>query len=101
MSAERDSLFRCLTQSGWQTIENEDERPAGWVRIYEEEIYQGSPFGRTSRHWRLLGTNDEIGNEAADRLEQQFPKPEPKRELSPETIERLQAKLTMSKKQTR
>jgi hypothetical protein len=40
MSADKYSLFWCLSESGWSTIAEEDT-PDRWVRIYEERVYQG------------------------------------------------------------
>jgi hypothetical protein len=99
MSADKFSIFYCLTESGWQAVKDEHARVEKWVRIYELEVYQGSPIGRTSRHWRLVSTKPEFENEEAGRLEQLFPKPE--RELSPDTIKYLQEELAKSKKQAR
>jgi hypothetical protein len=89
MSADRYSLYWCLGQTGWATIQQPDT-PEGWVRIYEEEVYQGSPFGRESRHWHLLKTNGVWSGASADLLEAKFPRPEPRRTLSPEALKALE-----------
>jgi hypothetical protein len=88
MSADKYSLFYCLTESGWQPIENEETRVEGWVEIYEVEVYQGSPFGRTSCQSRRLKTNPEFGAEDVKHLEQQFPMPDPLH-ISPEELKRI------------
>ena len=88
MSADRCSLFYCLTESGWQPIRNEDERVEGWAAISEVEVYQGSPFGRTSCHPRILKTNPEVGSEEVKHLKQQFPIPDPLR-ISPNELKHL------------
>jgi hypothetical protein len=88
MSADNESLFYCLSEDGWSLIE-EDNPPNGWVRIYEVRIYQGSQFGRESRHWQGPRTNPAWTEEAADQLEKTFPRPERSRELSPEALKGL------------
>jgi hypothetical protein len=88
MSADKFSLFYCLTEAGWLLIE-ETSRPAGWVRIYELKVYQGSQFGQESRTWHLLKTNADWSLETADQLEMKFPRPERSRELSPESLKVL------------
>ena len=85
MSADKYSLFYCLTRAGWSFID-EESRPAGWVRIYELKVYQGSSFGRESRKWNLLRTNADLTPEAADLLEKEFPRPERPRRLSIESL---------------
>lgn len=85
MSAEKYSLFYCLTKNGWSSIE-EGIEPDGWVRICELEIYQGSPYGRESRHWVRCKTHPEWTSDDADELERKFPRPERSRELSPESL---------------
>ena len=79
MSADRYAEFYSLTQSGCQPIESEDVRIEGWIAIYEVEVYQGSPFGPTSRHPHRLTINPEFGIAEVKRLETQFPIPEPQR----------------------
>ena len=88
MSADKYSLFYCLTESGWSSIEEGNE-PDGWVRIYEVEVDQGSPFGRESRSWRRAKTHPDWTMDAADQLEMKFPRPEKPRELSPESLKAL------------
>jgi len=88
MSTEKYSLFYCLTESGWQPIENEDTHVEGWVEIYELKIYQGSPFGRTSCHPLRLKTNPEFRAEDVKHLEQQFPMPDPLH-IAPEELNRV------------
>ena len=91
MSAESYSQFWCLDNSGWTRID-ETQTPEGWVRIYEERVYQGSPFGKTSRVWSLLRTNAGWTDQDADALERRFPRPEPARTLSLESLNSLGAK---------
>jgi hypothetical protein len=91
MSAERDSLYYCLTRDGWIAIDNEDSLVTRWVRLYREEIYQGSPFGPTSRHWHLIKTNPACESDEVERLEKQFPKPESQKELSSESLRSLRS----------
>ncbi|MGA2049158.1 MAG: hypothetical protein ABSG96_15780 [Terracidiphilus sp.] len=88
MSAEKYSVFWCLSESGW-TSSSEDSAPDGWVRIYEEKVYQGSTFGRESRTWYLLKTNPSWVGRDADQLERKFSRPEPQTSLSPEDIKAL------------
>jgi hypothetical protein len=88
MSADKYSLFYCLSETGWTTIE-EGETPDGWVRIYELKVYQGSPFGRESRTWQEPKTHSDWTNAAADELEKKFPRPERSKELSPEALKGL------------
>lgn len=88
MSTDRNSIFYCLTKSGWSLLE-EESRPDGWVRIYELVVYQGSPFGHESRTWNLVSTHPDWNNDAADILEQEFPKPGRSRELSAEALKAL------------
>lgn len=88
MSADKYSLFYCLTESGWQPIESENSPTEGWVAIWEIAVYQGSPFGRTSSHPRRLKVNPAIGAEDLERLEQQFPVPDPSR-ISADELKRI------------
>jgi hypothetical protein len=88
MSADKYSLFYCLSETGWSTI-TEEQLPDGWVRIYELKVYQGSPFGRESQKWQQPKTHPDWTNDAADQLEKKFPKPEGSRELSPEILKAL------------
>jgi hypothetical protein len=88
MSADRYSMYWCLSETGWATIEGRDTSE-GWVRIYEEEVYQGSPFGRESRHWRLQRANGTWSVTKADLLETKFPRPVPDRKLSAEALKVL------------
>lgn len=88
MSADKYSLFYCLSENGWKTIE-EENTPDGWVRIYELKVYQGSPFGRESRTWQQPKTHPNWTDAAADELEKKFPRPEISYNLSPEIFEAL------------
>jgi len=73
MSSDKFSLFYCLTETGWSPIE-EGSRPDGWVRICELKVYQGSPFGKESRHWQTPTTHPDWTESAADELEKKFPR---------------------------
>jgi hypothetical protein len=88
MSADNYSLFYCLSEAGWATIE-EGNTPVGWVRIYELKVYQGSPFGRESRNWQQPKTHPDWTDVAADELEKKFPRPDRSNELFPETLKAL------------
>lgn len=88
MSADKYSLFYCLSETGWATVE-EGSTPDGWVRIYELNVYQGSPFGRESRTWQQPKTHPDWTDAAADELEKKFPRPERSYGLSPETLKAL------------
>jgi hypothetical protein len=88
MSSEKFSVFHCLTETGWLSIDA-DEIPVDWVRIYEVIVHQGSPFGEQSRHWQVPKTNPAWTEAGADLLEKQFPRPEIPRELSPESLKSL------------
>jgi hypothetical protein len=89
MSADKFSLFHCLTETGWLSIEEDECPPDGWVRIYEEVVYQGSPFGRESRHWQKPKTHSSWAEADADLLEKRFPRPQPSSELSPQSLKAL------------
>ncbi len=87
MSAERFSLFHCLTKDGWLPSTEEEERPEGWVRVCEMEVYEGSGFGRESRNWKRCTTNPDFTNEEADLLEIKYPRPSLKlKALFPEAL---------------
>jgi hypothetical protein len=86
MSADKYSLYYCLTESGWKAVDDETNLVSGWVCLFEKQVYQGSSWGRTSSHWHKLKTNPAWTADDVDRLEKQFPKPEPKSELSPESL---------------
>jgi hypothetical protein len=90
MSADKYSEFYCLTVSGWQSIDDASARPDGWIRIYEVIVYQGSPFGRTSRYWILRASNHAVPAEETEDLEQRFPRPEPEK-ITPDILKRLLA----------
>jgi hypothetical protein len=83
MSSDKYSLFYCLTETGWSSIE-EGDAPYGWVRICELKVYQGSPFGKESRHWQTPTTHPGWTESAADELEKKFPRPERSLEVSPD-----------------
>jgi hypothetical protein len=89
MSVEKDSLYYCLTKDGWVVIEDDEALVTGWLRLYRQAIYRGSPFGCTSRQWHLMKTNAACGSDEVELLEKQFPKPEPRKELSPESLRAL------------
>jgi hypothetical protein len=85
MSAEKYSLYYCLTRDGW--VATEDERTLdGWVRLYEVKVYQRSGWGSTSREWVLTKTNPVLTREEVEQIEEQFPRPKSQRELSPESL---------------
>jgi hypothetical protein len=88
MAADRYSLHYCLSETGW-TLIDEGSIPDNYVRIYEVEVYQGSPFGPESRDWKVARTNPNWTESDADRLESQFAKPERPRELSAESLRGL------------
>lgn len=88
MSADKYSQFYCLTENGWSLIE-EGNPPDGWVRICELQVYQGSPFGKESRHWQEPKTHPDWTTDDADQLEKKFPRPERSHELSPEILKAL------------
>jgi hypothetical protein len=67
----------------------EGTEPDGWVRICELQVYQGSSFGKESRHWQAPRTHPDWTTDAADQLEKKFPRPDESRELSPEALKVL------------
>lgn len=83
VSSDKFSLFYCLTDAGWSSIEDGDT-PDGWVRIYELKVYQGSPFGKESRTWQVPTTHPDWTPAAANELEKKFPRPERPLEISPD-----------------
>jgi hypothetical protein len=93
MSTEKYCKFWCLGEAGWIAIQNEDCAPEDCVRIYEEQVYQGSPFGKESRRWSLLKMNPSWTRMDADALESKFPRPEQAKTLSDETLKALQKSL--------
>ena len=88
MAADRFSLFYCLTHSGYFPVA-EGEIMEGWILIFEVDVYQGSPFGRESRSWRLLRTNPDWDSRQADSLEGRFARPSRSGQLSDDAIRRL------------
>ena len=93
MGSDRFSSLRCLTERGWQTLDEAEELPSGWVRVYEVESYQGSPFGRQSYDWKECRTNPQRTTEEADALERTFPRQAAEwSEPSPELLKFLKPK---------
>jgi hypothetical protein len=88
MSADKYSLFYCLTRAGWSSVA-EGSTPDRWVRIYEVNVYQGSPFGPESWTWQSPKTHPDWTDKDADLLEEKFPRPERPHELSPEMLKAL------------
>jgi hypothetical protein len=83
MSADRYSLFYCLQSNGWTSLKDEPEGlTLDWVRIYEVQVYQGSPFGAENREWKLRQENPTWPSSQADELENSFPRPAKNMELS-------------------
>jgi hypothetical protein len=82
MSADKFSLFHCLMDDGSWLLVEEGKTPFGWVRIYEEKICQGSPFGGESRQTELRQTNPAWTEEDADLHEKKFPRPNKEKRLA-------------------
>jgi hypothetical protein len=97
MSADDFNLFYCLRETGWALTEEGNE-PDSWVRIYEVRVYQGSPFGKESRHWNLIKTNPKWTKQQADLLEENIPRPQASRELSPESLSITTSGISNSKR---
>jgi hypothetical protein len=77
MSADKFTLFYCLTENGWQSpTEVEDASlPDGWIRIYEVTFYQGSPHGQQNEQWRPCRTKENWRNSDVDEVEQKYQRP--------------------------
>ena len=89
MSADRYSSFYALSSKGWLSIADEQSLATDYVRIYEVETYQGSPFGRTSRHWKMRRQNPTSTDAEANALEDRFPRPAGETELSAASLDFL------------
>jgi hypothetical protein len=77
MSADKFTLFYCLTETGWLSpTEHEDvPLPDHWVRTYEVKVYQGSGFGEQSEDWRLSQTNESKTEVEIASIEEMYPRP--------------------------
>jgi len=89
MSADKYSLYYCLTAHGWVPVDDEDARAHGWVCFYEIKIEQGSGWGRTDRHWCRPKPNPNCDAKSIRQLEEQFPKPVAQTTLSPDSLKAL------------
>ena len=89
MAYDKFSLFHYLEKDGGWSVGEEGIFPDGWVRVYEEKVYQGSGFGPESRTWHLLKTNPSWTNDDADLLEKKFPKPEKSKSLSLQALKNI------------
>jgi hypothetical protein len=90
MSADKETILYHLKPGdapAWVTAEDDDDSD----RLLSSEltIYQGSPFGKESRHWNRVWKHPTLSESDAAALEAKYPKPEPSAELSPEMLSRL------------
>lgn len=90
MSADKETILyhlKSLDVPAWVIAKDDDELD----RLLSSEltVYQGSPFGRGSRHWNRVWIHPTLSESDAAALEAKYPKPEPSTELSPEMLNRL------------
>lgn len=90
MSSERDDIYYFLTASGWLSASSGelDQAPSDWLRLYVVHVYQGSPFGPTSRHFELQETRQGTSEAIAEEIEARFPRPDASK-ISPEDLNAL------------
>jgi hypothetical protein len=94
MSADREFVLYHLMPTvppSWISGDDGSE-PDDRLLSCRLEIYQGSPFGRESRHWKRVWAHPNLSVQQADELEAQHPKPESPSELSPEMLARVNSK---------
>jgi hypothetical protein len=92
MSADRQTLLYHLVSSGtphWIATEDDAPVPEDRLLSFELEIYQGSPFGRESRHWKQVGKRASLTDIQVSELIATYPKPQRTMELSTEALARL------------
>lgn len=74
MSYDRYRFEYHLTSSGWireDTMSLPEDRAETW----ENEVYQGSGFGRESEHWRMLRSIPTFSEQKRAELHERFPFP--------------------------
>lgn len=92
MSIDRQSIFYHLVSASnphWVSGEDDSSIPADRLVSFELEIYQGSPFGPESRHWKQAGNRDGLTPAQIAELLEAYPRPERSNELSADTLARL------------
>ena len=93
MSYDSYSIVYHLTPQGWQVERDDGYLPTDRLLTAELQVYQGSGFGRESRHWKTVWTSPGLSAEEIATLETRFPKPKQSTELSEETLLKLLEKL--------
>ena len=73
----------------WVSSTDDSSIPADRLVSFDLEIYQGSPFGRESRHWKQVGNQDGLTHTQIAELMEKYPKPERSSELSAESLGKL------------
>lgn len=92
MSYDSYSIVYHLTPQGWQVEPDNGGPPTDRLITAELQVYQGSGFGRESRHWATVWTSPGLSAEEIAALETRFPKPKRSTELSEETLLKLMEK---------
>jgi hypothetical protein len=92
MSADRQSIFYHLVSASsphWVSGADDSSIPADRLVSFELQIYQGSPFGPESRHWKQAGNRAGLTTTQIADLLEAYPRPERANELSADTLARL------------
>lgn len=74
MSYDHYRLKYDLTTNGW-IHENAASLPGLIAETWEIEVYQGSEFGKESRHWHRLQFSPALAEEQRAELHKKFPFP--------------------------
>jgi hypothetical protein len=74
MSYDHYHLTYHLTTDGW-IREGAASLPDLIAETWENEVYQGSGFGKESQHWRMLRSSPAFTEEQRAELHQKFPLP--------------------------
>jgi hypothetical protein len=92
MSADRQTILYHLVSTPtlrWIVARDDSSVPVDRLVSFELEIYQGSPFGRESRHWKRVGHQDGLTDNQIAELVEKHPKPARASELSAEGLAEL------------
>ena len=85
MSADRQTIVYHLVSNPtphWVSNTEDLSIPADRLVSLELEIYQGSPVGPESRHWKQVGKCPSLSDREVSELTVKYPKPERTTELS-------------------
>jgi hypothetical protein len=92
MSADHEYIVYHLIASSppaWVAGEVGTLPPNNRLLSFQLEIYQGSPFGRESRHWTPIWSQPDLTEEQVKELIAKYPLPNASSHLSDDLLDRL------------